>query len=214
MRSSRGKQPSREASDQAVKRLATSEKNLRAQTPLFFVRFHKQRFCLWPRDFASRLLKLRVMAHHPDSCEICARIENIKAAAHPGFIAELPTGYAVLGDSQFFRGYSLFLCKVAAPDLEDLPRDFRFQFLREMAFVSEAVSTVLKPQKMNVESLGNVVPHLHFHLFPRFATEAEPLKPVWLCAPQGEEAAKFAFDAARDGELITEIRTEITRVMR
>ena len=146
------------------------------------------------------------MALHPQPCEICARIKDIKNGNHPAFIAELPTGYAVLGDSQFFRGYTVFLCKSPAPDLEDLPRDFRFRFLHDMALVSEAVSKVVKPQKMNVESLGNVVPHLHFHLFPRVSSEAEPLKPVWLCAPQGEAAQPFVFDAARDGALIEELR--------
>ncbi len=152
------------------------------------------------------------MAQHPHNCEICARIQDIQNGNHPGFIAELPTGYAVLGDSQFFRGYTLFLCKTPAPDLEDLPRELRFQFLREMALVSEAVSSVLQPHKMNVESLGNLVPHLHFHLFPRFLEEKEPTKPVWLCAPQGDEAQKYALDAARDGELIENLRREIARL--
>lgn len=146
------------------------------------------------------------MAQHPTDCEICARIQDIKSGNHSGFLAELATGYAILGDSQFFRGYTVFWCKRPAPDLEDLPRDFRFQFLREMALVSEAVASVVKPHKMNVESLGNIVPHLHFHLFPRSLGETEPLKPVWLCAPQGEAAAKYAFDAARDGALILELR--------
>lgn len=153
--------------------------------------------------------KLRYMAQHPADCEICARINDIKANNHPGFIAELPTGYVVLGDSQFFRGYTLFLCKTPAPDLEDLPLSLRFQYLREMALVSEAVSHVLQPHKMNVESLGNMVPHLHFHLFPRFTTENEPTKPVWVCAPQGEAAAKYALDAARDKDLISQIRAQI-----
>lgn len=160
--------------------------------------------------FSPFALKLGFMAQHPSDCEICARINDIKCGKHPGFIAELPTGYAVLGDSQFFRGYTLFLCKTPAPDLEDLPRDLRFQFLREMALVSEAVSSVLQPHKMNLESLGNVVPHLHFHLFPRFLGEKEPTKPVWLCMPQGEEAKDYALDAKLDGELIQLIRSEIT----
>ncbi len=152
------------------------------------------------------------MAHHSDICEICARIEDIQNGKHPGFLAELPTGYAVLGDSQFFRGYTLFLCKKPAPDLENLPRDFKFEFLRDMVLVSEAVSNVVKPHKMNVESLGNMVPHLHFHLFPRFLDEAEPTKPVWLCAPQGKEAEKYALDATREGELIENLRREIIKI--
>lgn len=149
------------------------------------------------------------MAQHPDFCEICTRISDIQAGRNPGFIAELATGYAVLGDSQFFRGYTLFYCKAPAPDLEDLPRELRFEFLREMALVSQAVASVVKPHKMNVESLGNMVPHLHFHLFPRFLEEDEPTKPVWLCAPQGEAAKKYAFDAAREADLIVALRTSI-----
>lgn len=149
------------------------------------------------------------MANHPTNCEICGRIEEIKAGTHPGFIAELATGYAVLGDSQFFRGYTVFLCKTPAPDLEDLPRETRLKFLAEMALVSEAVSKVMKPHKMNVESLGNMVPHLHFHLFPRQLRESEPLKPVWLVMPVGDEAAKYALSSERDGELIAALRREI-----
>ena len=157
----------------------------------------------------KRPFKLHSMANHPSNCEICERIEQIKAGTHPGFITELSTGYAVLGDSQFFRGYTVFLCKTPAPDLEDLPRETRLQFLAEMALVSEAVSKVAQPHKMNVESLGNMVPHLHFHLFPRQLSESEPTKPVWLVMPAGDEAQQYAFDVERDGELIEELRREI-----
>jgi diadenosine tetraphosphate (Ap4A) HIT family hydrolase len=152
------------------------------------------------------------MANHPQNCEICQRIEEIKAGTHPGFIAELPTGYAVLGDSQFFPGYTVFLCETPAPDLEDLPRDTRLQFLLEMSLVSEAVSKVTAPHKMNVESLGNMVPHLHFHLFPRQLSESEPTKPVWLVMPNGDEAEKYALNAERDGALIEKLRREIIRL--
>ncbi len=178
---------------------------------------NKQHFCLWAPGqtrLAFEPFKLQVMAQHPKPCEICTRISDIQSGEHPGFIAELSTGYAVLGDSQFFRGYTLFLCKTPAPDLEDLPPDFKLQFLREMALVSEAVSNVLKPHKMNVESLGNMVPHLHFHLFPRFSSESEPFKPVWLTMPQGEEAARYALDANNDDALILEIRGEIERILK
>ena len=149
------------------------------------------------------------MADHPHPCDICAQISQIETGNHPRLIAELSTGYAVLSESQFFRGYTLFLCKSPAPDLEDLPRELRFQFLKEMALVSEAVFETVKPHKMNVESLGNVVPHLHFHLFPRFLSENEPQKPVWNCAPMGDEAKKWDFDAARDAPLIAKLRREL-----
>ncbi|RYG67691.1 HIT family protein [bacterium] len=152
------------------------------------------------------------MAQHPEDCDICAKIEQIQRGTYPGFISELETGYIILGDSQYFRGYTLFLSKEPAPDLEDLPREIRYKFLTEMALVSEAVSAVIKPHKMNVESLGNVVPHLHFHLFPRQLTEPAPLSPVWLVMPQGDEAKQYALDLERDGELIAELRAAIATV--
>ena len=149
---------------------------------------------------------LKVMAQHPQSCEICERIARIKRGEFPQFIAELPSGYAVLGDSQFFRGYCLLLCKQPVADLEELEADFRAQFLNDMARLSAAVSQVIKPHKINLESLGNVVPHLHWHVFPRQQSEAQPLQPVWLVMPQNDEAAPFAFDAARDAALIEALR--------
>ena len=146
------------------------------------------------------------MAKHPEPCEICERIVQIERGQHPGFIAELPSGYAVLGDSQFFRGYCLLLCRQPVADLEELDAPFRAQFLTDMAKLSAAVAGVVNPHKMNLESLGNMVPHLHWHVFPRQLSEAEPTKPVWLTMPAGAESEPYALDAERDAELIAELR--------
>ena len=150
------------------------------------------------------------MATHPQPCEICERLEHIERGEHPGFVAHLESGAFVLGDSQQFPGYALLLCYAPVPDLEDLDWPSRLEFLRDLALCSEALSNVVKPHKMNVESLGNMVPHLHFHLFPRFLNEDEPLKPAWV---QTNPDAP-ALDVARDGELIEQLRLEIERLQR
>jgi diadenosine tetraphosphate (Ap4A) HIT family hydrolase len=54
-----------------------------------------------------------------------------------------------------------------------------------------------------------MVPHLHFHLFPRQLSESNPTKPVWLVMPQGVEAKKYALDAMPENTLISAIRAEI-----
>ena len=163
------------------------------------------------RDFLSRptSIILNNMAQHPDSCEICQRIAQIKRGEHPGFLAELPSGYAVLGDSQFFRGYCLLLCREPVADLEELAPEFRAQYLADMATLSAAVATVTQPHKLNLESLGNMVAHLHWHVFPRQLTEAEPTKPVWLTMPAEAEAAPFALNAERDAELMEQLRAAL-----
>ena len=47
-------------------------------------------------------------------------------------------------------------------------------------------SGIFAPLKLNVESLGNQVPHLHWHLFPRRADDPEKLKPVWLALDRAD----------------------------
>jgi diadenosine tetraphosphate (Ap4A) HIT family hydrolase len=152
------------------------------------------------------------MAQHPEPCEVCSLIRQCESGAHPGLIAEMETGWAILGGSQYFRGYTMLLCKCPAPELEDLDWEFRLKFLAEVALVSEAVNRVTQPHKMNVESLGNVTPHLHWHFFPRQLSEPEPLKPVWLVMPKPEEAEQYALDAEKHGELKAAIAAALIQV--
>lgn len=100
-------------------------------------------------------------------CFICERIEMIKQGTNPYFVKELETGYVVLGDHQYFKGYTLFLCKAHETELFNLDKDFKMKFLEEMSLVAQAVSKAFSAEKMNYELLGNGETHLHWHLFPR-----------------------------------------------
>lgn len=66
------------------------------------------------------------------SCLICKRIEQIKRKENRYFVKELKTGYVVLGDHQYFKGYTLFLCKQHALELFNLDQDFGRLFMEEM----------------------------------------------------------------------------------
>jgi diadenosine tetraphosphate (Ap4A) HIT family hydrolase len=112
------------------------------------------------------------------ACEICERIARFNDD-NPYVIAELETGYAVLADNQYYRGYTIFLSKRCVPELHDLPPDVRLQFLQEMSLVAEAVFRAFKPRKLNYELLGNSVAHLHWHIVPRYADDPNPQWPIW-----------------------------------
>ncbi|MCF6166275.1 Hit Family Protein [Furfurilactobacillus rossiae] len=114
-----------------------------------------------------------------DNCEICRRIQMIKDGTNPYFVAELSTGYVVIGDNQHFKGYTLFLCKQHETELHFLPRDFKEQFLHEMSLVAEAVYDAFHAEKMNYELLGNGDTHVHWHLFPRREGDTTTPGPVW-----------------------------------
>lgn len=117
-------------------------------------------------------------------CIVCDRIEQIRQGRNPYFVAELKTGYVVIGDYQHFRGYTLFLAKTHKRELFELDPDTCRTFLEEMALVNEAVAEAFGAEKMNCELLGNGDAHLHWHLFPRVAGDLgeygnQGKGPVW-----------------------------------
>jgi diadenosine tetraphosphate (Ap4A) HIT family hydrolase len=112
-------------------------------------------------------------------CLICYRIKMIQERTNPYFVAELKAGYVVIGDHQFFEGYTLFLCKEHKHELHDLNREDKEIFLVEMSIVAEAVYKAFKPDKLNYELLGNGDAHMHWHIFPRRLIEENPSYPVW-----------------------------------
>lgn len=85
----------------------------------------------------------------------------------------------VLGDHQFFKGYTLFLSKQHKEELHELSKIERSLFLHEMAVVAESVYTVFAPEKLNYELLGNADRHMHWHLFPRYTSDLKLRRPVW-----------------------------------
>lgn len=113
------------------------------------------------------------------SCLICERIGMIREGVNPYFVAELETGYVVIGDHQFFKGYTLFLCKVHETELHFLDEDYRNKYLIEMSKVAEAVYNAFKPDKLNYELLGNGDSHIHWHIFPRRENDTSVKGPVW-----------------------------------
>jgi len=114
-----------------------------------------------------------------EECLICDRISKILSNQNKFFVAELETGYVVVGDFQFYKGYTLFLCKEHETELHNLNRDYRLKFLKEMSEVAEAVYLAFNPKKLNYELLGNSDSHLHWHIFPRYKNDPQPEMPTW-----------------------------------
>ena len=138
-------------------------------------------------------------------CLICDRIQAIKDHQNPFFVRELETGYVVLGDHQYFEGYTLFLCKRHESELFDLEDKFCARFLQEMTMVAQAVSRAFQAGKMNYELLGNGDSHLHWHLFPRKDGDLgehgiNGNGPVWLVPPK----VMYSDDSKPSTEVLTE----------
>ena len=70
----------------------------------------------------------------------------------------------------------------------DLPPPDRSRIMQAVAKVETVLREHLKPTKVNLASLGNVVPHLHWHVIARFEWDARWPAPVW--APKQREVAQ------------------------
>jgi diadenosine tetraphosphate (Ap4A) HIT family hydrolase len=64
-------------------------------------------------------------------------------------------------------------------EMSDLPADDAAHLLQMVLAAERALRAVLAPDKINVASLGNAVPHLHWHVIPRYAADAHFPQPIW-----------------------------------
>ncbi len=152
------------------------------------------------------------MAVHQNPCSFCDRIARCAAGTYPALIAELDTGWAILSDNQFWPGYSLLIAKEPVTELHELAPAARARLLGEMAQLAEAVHRVVRPHKLNYEALGNIVHHLHWHVFPRRADETDPKAPVWAQMPAGDAAAASKFDPAKHDAMRRAIAAELAAI--
>ena len=110
------------------------------------------------------------------SCPLCEKVEKTQ---HPYLIKELVHSKWYLGDHQYFPGYTVLVSKHHIKEMTELSRKERGEFFEELMWVQEIVEKTFKPDKINLSSLGNVVPHVHWHLFARFKSEDCFSYPVW-----------------------------------
>lgn len=94
-------------------------------------------------------------------------------------IAELDLCYVMLNRDQFFPGYSFVFTKDHVTELFHLERESRQTVMEEVTLVAAALYNLFKPDKMNYELLGNMVPHMHWHVVPRFGSDRLWPRPIW-----------------------------------
>ena len=109
----------------------------------------------------------------PDpSCELCAatggevlwqsarcRVVRVADADYPGF------------------------CRVIwnrhVREMTDLAADERQELMAVVFAVESVVRALFSPDKINLASLGNMTPHVHWHIIPRWQTDKHFPLPIW-----------------------------------
>jgi diadenosine tetraphosphate (Ap4A) HIT family hydrolase len=139
------------------------------------------------------------------------RVEAAQTGTNPTAICRMPSGWAVLCDMQFLRGYSILLPDPVPADLNALDKPKRAEFLLDMTIVGDALMEVTGAYRINYEILGNLDPALHAHIIPRYMAEPEEIRkgPAFLYDKEFRNSVKF--DLERDRELMRQIAEAVQR---
>ncbi len=135
------------------------------------------------------------------------RVARLRAGEDPTLVARTASGWAVLGEQQFLRGYCLLLPDPVVPSLNALHGMARASFLADMAALGDALLAVTGAVRINYAIYGNQDPALHAHVIPRYADEPEALRTAhpwkydWSTAPP--------FDAAGNAPLVAGLRAHL-----
>ena len=139
------------------------------------------------------------------------RVEAARAGTNPTVICRVTSGWIVLCDVQFLRGYSVLLPDPVVPDLNVLNVQERTQYLLDMVLLGDALLEVTGAYKINYEILGNLEPALHAQVIPRYLTEPEELRKGPPLFYDKEYRNSIKFDYERDKELMRQIAEAIQR---
>jgi diadenosine tetraphosphate (Ap4A) HIT family hydrolase len=137
-------------------------------------------------------------------------VEAARSGSEPRTVLQLASGWALMGDPQVLRGYTLLLPDPVVPSLNALAGTARARFLADMALLGDAVLAVTGALRVNYAMYGNLEPALHAHVIPRYVKERAPLATAhpwaydWSAAPR--------FDPGRDSALMHAIRDELIRL--
>lgn len=85
----------------------------------------------------------------------------------------------VLVDDALYPGFCRLIWHDHVKEVTDLNELDRMLLMDVLWQVEQVLREVMQPEKINLASLGNVVPHLHWHLIPRYTDDAHFPAPVW-----------------------------------
>lgn len=85
----------------------------------------------------------------------------------------------VLVDDRDYPGFCRVIWGSHVKEMTDLPPGQRMHLMRVVFAAENAVRQMLQPDKVNLASLGNLVPHIHWHVIPRYSYDRHFPNPIW-----------------------------------
>jgi diadenosine tetraphosphate (Ap4A) HIT family hydrolase len=105
------------------------------------------------------------------NCELCQNQGDV--------IVSTSQWRVVLINDAHYPGYCRVIWNAHVKEMSDLSLEERTTLMGVVWQVESIMRTIMQPQKINLASLGNVTPHLHWHVIPRFTDDMHFPNPIW-----------------------------------
>ncbi|MCL2875090.1 MAG: HIT family protein [Betaproteobacteria bacterium] len=87
----------------------------------------------------------------------------------------------ITGNDSAYPGYFRVVWSEHISEMSDLDACARRHFMDVVLAVESSLRAMMNPDKINLASLGNKVPHLHWHVIARFADDRHFPESIWGC---------------------------------
>ena len=78
-----------------------------------------------------------------------------------------------------YPGFCRVVWEAHVKEMTDLSEDDRLHLMQVVFAVESVLREQLDPEKINLASLGNLVPHIHWHVIPRYSDDPHYPQPIW-----------------------------------
>ncbi|MGB3287682.1 MAG: HIT family protein [Burkholderiaceae bacterium] len=100
-------------------------------------------------------------------------------------------------DDPLHPGYTRVIWQKHIAEMTQLPAADRQAFMDAVWRVEQAQREVLQADKINLAQFGNMVPHLHWHVIPRWTGDSHFPEAVWAPAPPRSAQQQAAWQAQK-----------------
>lgn len=97
----------------------------------------------------------------------------------PGELIRHPSWVIIDAADPWFPGFTRVIWTDHTREMTDLPKEQQRLIMDVVFAVEEVMRASLSPDKVNLASLGNQAPHLHWHVIPRWVDDVAYPDAVW-----------------------------------
>ena len=69
--------------------------------------------------------------------------------------------------------------QTAYKEMSEVPAEIKFEIFDLLDMIEKEMLAYYKPEKINIASFGNYMPHLHWHIMSRFTEDSYYPEPMW-----------------------------------